>query len=276
MLGIDDYTIYPCRGEYFVLDKKCGPMLPLPAYPVPNYKTGGLGIHLTPTTDGNLLVGPSTEYIDENDDYSATRSIMDLLIEDGSRIFPYLKREYFIRNFSGIRPKLSPKGVGGYHDFVIERRDDTAPNAINLVGIESPGLTSALPIAREVARLIGEIEPLAENPSFDPRREKFATFADKSPEEQQALIAENPDYGEIVCRCESVTKAEILAAIRNPLGVDSVTGVKYRCRAGMGRCQGGSCRTRIAELIMREKNKNPEEILYSRKGSYLYTGCVRA
>ena len=275
MLGIHDYTIYPCRGEYFILDKRLGPLLPLPAYPVPNYKTGGLGIHLTPTTEGNILVGPSTEYLETANDYASTQRTMDLLIEDGSRIFPHLKREHFIRNYAGIRPKLTPKGVGGYHDFVIERRDDIAPRTVNLVGIESPGLTSALPIAREVVRLIREVEPLRENSHFDPIRKGITTFRDKSPAEQAALICQDPDYGEIVCRCETITKAEVRAALCSPLPPTTMAGVKYRCRTMMGRCQGGYCQLRVSELLMRELGCPPEALLHSRTGSRLFAGRVR-
>lgn len=275
MLGIRDYKLHPCRGEYFVLDKRLKDTLPLPVYPVPNYKTGGLGIHLTPTLEGNILVGPSTEYIGERDDYSTTRKIMDLLIRDGSRIFPYLKPEYFIRSFAGIRPKLAAKEEGGYHDFVIERRDDTAPRTVNLIGIESPGLTSAVPIAGEVVRLVAEKEELKLNPDFDPVRRRFPVFWDRTLEEQAKLIEENPDYGEIICRCETVTKAEVLHAIQGPLGANTVTGVKYRCRAMMGRCQGGYCQTRITELLMNEKGISPEKLIYERSGSYIFTGEVR-
>ncbi|MCR4712590.1 MAG: NAD(P)/FAD-dependent oxidoreductase, partial [Clostridia bacterium] len=275
MLGIHDYTIYPCKGEYFLLDQKIGPLLPLPAYPVPNIKTGGLGIHLTPSVDGNVFVGPSTEYIEEREDYAATRETMDMLIEDGSRIFPFLKREYFIRNFAGVRPKLAGPKEGGYRDFVIERREDVAPRAINLVGIESPGLTSAVPIAREIVRLLAEVETLQPNPDFDPERKGIVTFADKSPAERKKLIETDPEYGEIVCRCNTITKAEVRAAIRNPLGVHTVTGVKYRCRTMMGRCQGGYCQTRVTEMIMKETGLSREEVLYSRPGSWMFSGKVR-
>ena len=275
MLGIDEYTIYPCKGEYVILDQKVGELLPLPAYPVPNPKEGGLGIHLTPSVDGNVFVGPSNEYLDDAEDYAATQSTMDMLIEDGSRIFPHLKREYFIRNFSGIRPKLASKAEGGYRDFVIERREDKAPWAVNLVGIESPGLTSAVPISREIVRLMSEKEALTPNPDFDPIRKGITTFHDKTPEEQAALIEQDPNYGEIVCRCECITKAEVLQAIRNPLGVHTVTGVKYRCRTMMGRCQGGYCQTRVTELIMQETGCRREDVTYSRDGSYLFTGKVR-
>ena len=274
MLGIKGYEIHPCKGEYFILDKKAGDLLPVPAYPVPNPKEGGLGIHLTPTIDGNILVGPSNEYLEDSNDYACEQDVMDMLIADGSRIFPYLKREYFIRNFAGIRPKLTSKEEGGYHDFVIERRDE-APHAINLVGIESPGLTSSVPISKEIVRLIEEVEKLVPKEDFNPVRRRMESFADKSPKEQARLIAENPDYGEIICRCETITKAEVLAAINNPLGVHTMTGVKYRCRAMMGRCQGGYCQTRIAELIMKETGCSREDIIYSKDDSWMFTGKVR-
>ncbi len=274
LLGVGDYHVYPCRGEYFVLDKRTGPMLPLPVYPVPNIRTGGLGIHLTPTVDGNITIGPSAEYIDERDDYAVTRPVLDTLLREGSRIFPHLKREHFIRNFSGIRPKLTDKSQGGYHDFVIDMRPEV-PCAVNLVGIESPGITSALPIAREVVRLLQSVEALREKEDFDPVRKRPPCFRGLSAEERAALVAEDPDYGEIVCRCETITRAEVLAAIRNPLGVSTMTGIKIRCRAMMGRCQGGYCQTRIAELLMRERGIAPADLLYSRSGSWLFTGELR-
>lgn len=274
MLGTDEYTIYPCKGEYYIFDKNLGAKLPIPAYPVPNIKTGGLGIHLTPSVEGNVFVGPSNEYIDDIDDYAAEKDVLDMLIKDGSKIFPYLTKDMFIRNFTGIRPKLVSKSEGGYHDFVIERRDET-PRAINLVGIESPGLTSAQPIAKEVVRLLGEVCELKKSEYFNPIRKGIVTFRDKTPEEQAKLIKENPDYGEIVCRCETITKAEVLAAINNPLGVHTVTGVKYRCRTMMGRCQGGYCQMRVTDIIQHETGCRPEEVIYNKKGAYIFTGRVR-
>jgi len=274
MLGISEYTIYPCRGEYFILDKKLAPLLPMPAYPVPNAKSGGLGIHLTPTVDGTILIGPSAEYIDDRDDYSSTRPVMDLLLEDGARIFPALSPNAVIRSYSGIRPKLSGKNKGGYADFVIEERD-TSPRTIHLIGIESPGLTASLPIAREVVSRIAQWENLKENPGFDPTRRGIVRFRDLPREKQRERIAADPNYGEIICRCETVTKAEILEAIHNPLGVCTFSGIKVRTRAMMGRCQGGYCQTRIAGMIMEEKGLEPEEIIASGKGSNLFVGRLR-
>ena len=274
MLGVDDYRIYPCRGEYFVLDNRISAMLPLPAYPVPNIRTGGLGIHLTPTVDGNITIGPSAEYIDERDDYAVTRPVLDSLIREGGRIFPHLKREHFIRNFAGIRPKLTDKNKGGYHDFVIDMRAEL-PRVIQLVGIESPGMTSAIPIAREIVRMMQSSEDLTLKDDFNPLRKRPVCFRELSDDERAVLVEENPDYGEIICRCETITKAEVLSAIRNPLGVSTMTGIKYRCRAMMGRCQGGYCQTRISELLMQERGIPAPELLDSRAGSYLFTGRVR-
>ncbi|MBU5227284.1 NAD(P)/FAD-dependent oxidoreductase [Clostridium senegalense] len=274
MVGVTDYTIYPCRGEYFILDQKAGKYLEIPAYPVPNKKEGGLGIHLTPSIHGNVFIGPSAQYIDENDNYSATEEVMDMLVREGKKILPQIKREHFIRNFSGIRPKLVSKEKGGYADFVIEEREEI-PNVINLVGIESPGLTSAVPIARCVVEKIKNKEALKENKDFNPIRKGIVRFSEQCEEKQAELIKENPDYGEIICRCETVTKAEIMQAVKNPLGVETVTGIKYRTRAMMGRCQGGYCQTRIAEIIMREKNKNVDEVTYSRDNGQMFLRKVR-
>lgn len=274
MMGIEEYTIHPCRGEYFILDQKVGQFLNMPAYPVPNPKAGGLGIHLTPSVDGNVFIGPSSEYIDSKDNYSTTKEVMDLLIKDGGRIFPHIKKEHFIRNFSGIRPKLVGKDQGGYDDFKIELREDI-PNFINLTGIESPGLTSAVPISKYVVSLLSQKENLEKNPHFNKYRKGIITFKDKSIEEQKKLIEKDKDYGEVICRCETITKSEILQAIKNPLGVETVTGIKYRTRAMMGRCQGGYCQTRITKLIKEIKNKKEEEILYCRKDSNMFVGKVR-
>ncbi len=274
MIGITEYTIHPCRGEYFILDQKVGKLLNMPAYPVPNPKEGGLGIHLTPSIDGNVFIGPSSDYIEEKDDYSVTKEVMDLLIKDGGRIFPHIKKEYFIRNFCGIRPKLVGKDTGGYEDFKIELIDDVG-NFINLVGIESPGLTSAVPISKYVVSLLSKKEDLEKNNNFDGKRKGIICFKEQPTNTKKRLIEEDENYGEIICRCETITKAEILEAINNLLRVDTVVGIKYRTRAMMGRCQGGYCQTRITKLIQEEKNKNEEEILYSRKKSNMFVGKVR-
>ncbi len=100
-------------------------------------------------------------------------------------------------------------------------------------------------------------------------------FSEAAPEEQQRLIEENPDYGEMICRCEKVTKAELLEAVHNPLGVTTMTGIKYRTRAMMGRCQGGFCQTKLEKILEQETGKTEEEIRYSRQGSWVLAGKLR-
>lgn len=273
MLGIDGYTIGGFKGEYFILDKKAGQYINMPVYPAPG-PTGGFATHATPTVDGNVLIGPDSVLVDDFADYGATPSAMKGLIADGSKMFKYVKREYFIRNFSGIRPKRIDQETGQALDFVLEAREE-APHTINLVGIESPGLTGALPLARRAVKLFGEKERLVLNEKFNPRRKGILCFARQTDEVQRALIAKDPNYGEIICRCEMITKAEIIEAVHNSLGVCTVMGIKNRTRAMMGRCQGGYCETRIVEIIKQELNKTADQIVYKTAGSNMFTGTVR-
>ncbi|SET34917.1 glycerol-3-phosphate dehydrogenase [Natronincola peptidivorans] len=271
MLGIHGYRFGGTKGDYIVLDKRVGPLLPMPVYPVPS--TTYMGIHVTPTMDGNVTVGPNADYVEDFAYYGVPQRNMDYLAEDASTLWPHIHKSDYISNYSGIQPKWL-EGNDAIKDFVIEARDE-APNTINLVGIESPGLTSAVPIARRAVRLLADAERLHPNKDFNPIRKGILRFSEQSDEEKARLIAKNPDYGEIICRCETVTKAEILQAVHNPLGVDTMMSIKYRTRSMMGRCQGGYCQMRIAEIIQEELDLNANEVLYGRSGSNMFTGKVR-
>jgi len=271
MLGIHGYNLGGSKGDYIVLDKRIGHLLPMPVYPVPT--TTYMGIHVTPTIGGNVIVGPNADYVDDYTYYGVTQKNIVFLAENAFALWPHIHKSDYIRNYSGIQPKwLDRQGI--LEDFVIEAPKEV-PNTINLVGIESPGLTSALPIARRVVNLLKEHEQLHPNKGFNPKRKGIIRFNNQGNEVKEKLIAENPDYGEIICRCEGVTKAEIVQAIHNPLGVDTVTGIKYRTRSMMGRCQGGYCQMRIAQIIQEELNKNVTDIIYSRKESNMFVGTVR-
>lgn len=272
-LGIPGYQLKLVKGEYFILDKRAGQYAPIPVYPAPN-PDNTFDTHATPTVDGNVLVGPDSYIAEGPGDYAATRASMDGLIESGGRMFKHLERGYFIRNFAGIRPKLVDPETGAVQDFKLERRDDV-PGVVNLVGIESPGLTSALPLARRVVGLIREKEELKPNPGFDPVHKGIRRFAELDAEGRRALVESDPDYGEIVCRCETVTKAEILQAIHNPLGVKTVNGIKVRTRASMGRCQGGYCETRITGLLRQELGLGLTEVDLGPEGSWMFTGEMK-
>lgn len=272
MLGITGYHVVGSKGDYIILDRKTGELLPMPIYPVPSNTY--MGIHVTNTTDGNVIVGPNAEATYEFDFYGVPQKNMDYLAESASEIWPYIRKPDYIRNYSGILPKWVDEN-GKIQDFKIEIRPEIAPNAVNLVGIESPGLTAAVPIGRMVCRMIGEYEELIPNENFNPVRQGIIRFDDQDEETQAKLIAENPDYGEVICRCEKVTKAEILQAIHNPLGVHTMTGIKYRTRSMMGRCQGGYCQMRIAKMIEDELKVKETDIRYQRQNGWVFTGKVR-
>lgn len=275
MLGIDEYQIYPCRGEYLILDKRLEGTLNLLVYPAPHHGKAGLGIHLTNTVSGNILIGPSNEYLDDPEDYACTADIMALLRKEGHQLLPELKTSDFIRSFSGLRPKQTPPEVGGFKDFVIESRDDIK-GFINLLGIESPGLTSAPAIAEMVKDMVARQMTLELNSEFDGVRSGMAGyFYQLSDDEKADLVAENPDYGEVVCRCEQITKKEVLDAIDNPLGVKTINGIKYRSRAMMGRCQGGFCLPRIVQILEKEFGFDPEDYLLKSATSPLFIGKMR-
>ncbi len=272
MLGITGYRVIGSKGDYIILDKRTGPLLPMPVYPVPSNTY--MGIHVTNTMDGNVTIGPNADLVSDFHYYGVPQENMDYLAESASRLWPHIKKADYIRNYSGILPKwVDEQGV--IQDFKIEIRDDLAPRAVNLVGIESPGLTAAVPIARYAIGLMKEREELRENPDFNPRRKGIVRLESLPLEEQSRLIQENPDYGEVICRCEKVTKAEILQAIHNPLGVSTMVGIKYRTRLMMGRCQGGYCQMRLEQMLEEELGKKETEILYARQGSQVLFGKVR-
>lgn len=272
MLGITGYRVIGSKGNYIILDKKLGALLPMPVYPVPSNTY--MGIHVTPTVDGNVTVGPDAENTTDFEYYGVPQKNMDALAESAANLWPHIRKQDQIRNFSGILPKWVDEN-GVIQDFKIEIRDDVAPNAVNLVGIESPGLTAAVPIARYVVELMRQREAFVEDPAFNPVHRFPERFAACSDGERKRLIMENPDYGEMICRCEKVTRAEVLAAIHNPLGVHTMTGIKYRTRAMMGGCQGGFCQMRLEQLIEGELGIPAEQVTYAKPGSWVLTGQMR-
>lgn len=280
MAGVPGYHIYPCRGEYLILDKPQGfstakddfPILPV--YPAPRKGIGGLGVHLTPTTDGNIIIGPSAEYIEDNCDYSSTPQIMKKLIAEAKALLPSINDSQVIGAYSGIRPKQAPPGEGGFRDFVI-KEEPSQKGFINLIGIESPGFTASVPIAKMVIDIISQSESLKKKENFNPYHKNIVAFRDLTESEQEKLIAEDPEYGDIICRCQKVSKHEIRQAIENPLGARSISAIKYRAWPTTGRCNGGYCLAKIARMLVDEYGMKPEEILYRSEGSNMFSGEVK-
>ncbi len=274
LAGIDEYRIHPCRGEYLVTDKDPGFRLGLPIYPVPPQDDPGLGIHITPTMEGNVLLGPSAEDVDDKMDTASTRPVMDRLKAEAARLMPELRKATFIHGYAGIRPKLvDPRGREKFRDFVIEE-SAVRPGWINVLGIESPGLTAAPAIARMVVEMIGAKEDLRPNPAFDPGLPANPRFAALGDEARRARVEAGADWGEMVCRCEHVTRAEVAAALRNPFGARTMDAVKRRTRCGMGRCQGGFCTPRIVE-IMQDEGVPLDRITKRGGGSRLFYGRIK-
>lgn len=270
MAGVGGYNIYPCRGEYLIFEKDPS-LLSVPVYPAPRKGIGGLGVHLTVTTEGDILIGPSAEYIPSSDDTATTRELQTKLLNEACQLLPALEGKTPIGAYSGIRAKQAPPEKGGFYDFTV-RSESAVHGLINLIGIESPGLTASVPIAKRVCKMVQNLIPAEKDPNFDPAQEKKLRFRDLDDQARQKLIESDPNWGEIVCRCRNVTKAEILAAANNPLGIRTLSGIKYRTRATMGRCSSGYCLGRIADILVTECGLSPDEIFLRSPGGKLFCG----
>ena len=272
MTNSSDEKIYPVRGEYYIVDSdEAKKILNTAVYPVPPADGKGLGIHLTPTINGNILIGPSADYITEKDDVENTEVVLDRIKREAYELLPDLKNVTFIKNYSGNRAKLVSETSGKkFKDFIIEESKEVE-NFINLIGIESPGLTASPAIARFVMEeIVAKKHKLVKNEKFDPNREGIKRGKFLSQDEKAELYKKDKNWGEIICRCEQVTKAEILQAINNPLNVKTLNGIKKRTHSMMGRCQGGFCIPKISEILTEEIGMKPNEVRKSRDGSYLY------
>ena len=257
MLGIDTYTIKPRKGEYFVLDHFNKPFISHVIFPTPTAK--GKGILVTPTTHGNYLVGPSSEFVDDKEDFSTDKLTLDDVRGKSSSLVSNIPFQYMIREFSGLR------ATGSTGDFVIENHD----GFVILGGIESPGLASAPSIAMEVVELVKGTIDLEEKDNFVKERRKLYRLSKMSEEERNELIKKDPKFGRIVCRCESVSEGEVIDVIHRNAGATTIKGVKKRCRPGFGKCQGGFCEPLILQILARELKKDPMSIRYDSDESYI-------
>ena len=274
MIDKPDFDVYPCRGQYLVLDKKYSSLVTSMIYPLPEIKRGVLGIHITPTVDGNILLGPSAEYIKDPEDTATTREVMRTIYQESTQILPGIPQDGVINAFSGVRCKLTSPQVTGTTDFKIEE-SHRINGMINLIGIESPGLTAAPAIAKHVINLLSRYLSLKKKKDFYPRRRENKLFAMMSLGEQSAHIKKDSSWGNIICRCEHVTEAEVVEALLNPLNAHTLSSVRYRCRAGMGRCQGGFCTQHIIR-IMQEKMGIPiKKITLKSPSSKCFVGRTR-
>jgi glycerol-3-phosphate dehydrogenase len=247
MAGDTSFTIVPRKGEYILFDKKVSNMVNNVLFPTPSNVSKG--ILICPTVHGNVFIGPNAQIVDNKEDVATSLDGLAEIINGAKRLVPNLPLGAAITQFTGLRAASSGEG-----DFII-RPSTVAEGLVHAAGIQSPGLTSAPAIAEMVITILREQGLVLElKMDFDPVVPRKVVFRELSNEKKQALIAKNSLYGRVICRCETVTEAEIVEAIHSPCGARTVDAVKRRTRAGMGRCQGGFCGPRVTAILARELN----------------------
>ncbi len=252
MAGDKFFEIIPRAGEYMLLDKSEGDTVSHTIFQVPT--KNGKGVLVTPTADGNLLLGPTAEKVESAESTETTAAGLDTVLKLSKKSVPSVNTRAVITSFSGVR--ASEKGG----DFIIEA-SQKVPGLIHAAAIDSPGLSSSVAIAEYIVELLSRQGlALSKNPDFNGVRADTHAFKKMSDAQKDAYIKEHPAYGRIICRCEKVSEGEILDALRrNPKAVD-IDGVKRRTRSGMGRCQGGFCMPYVMKLIKEETGKPMTEI----------------
>lgn len=254
MVSENKIHITPRRGDYCLLDKEVGGHVKHTIFPQPTNL--GKGVLVSPTVHGNLIVGPTAVDIEDKEGNNTTAAgINDLIAKAGAHVRDLPLRKV-ITSFAGLRAHEA------HHEFIIKEVED-APHFIDCAGIESPGLTSAPAIGEYVGQMMKEKMELTEKENWISKRKGILNPQELSFEDRAELIKEKPAYGNIICRCESISEGEILDAIHRPLGARSLDGVKRRTRAGMGRCQAGFCSPRVMEILNRELGIPMEEITKS-------------
>ncbi len=252
LIGDNSIEIIVRHGDYYLLDKSQGTLASRTIFQCPTKM--GKGVLVSPTVDGNLIVGPSASDIDDGNDVATTAEGLTGIYSAATKSVPAVSLRNAITSFSGNRAHPTTD------DFIIGS-SAVNKNFINVAGIESPGLSSAPAIAEMVEGIMTELTGgMDKKENFDPIRPEPVRFRHMSTEERAKLIEKNKAYGRIVCRCETITEGEILDAIHAPAGARDVDGVKRRTRAGMGRCQGGFCGSKVVEILARELGVPMNEI----------------
>ena len=258
MVGLSDFAIHPRKGEEYMLDKRMRGVVQHIIFPVPGPKSKGTLI--IPTFDGTIMVGPTAEDVDSRCDLATTDKGAGQVFEAARGLVPSIHPRDTIAEFAGLR------AIADGNDFIIG--PTAVPGFINAAGIQSPGLTATPAIARRVQQILAdEGLTLTEKIHFEPRVDGLPRFSSLSSEEQFALVAAHPGYARIVCRCEEVTEHEVSWAVDQ--GARTLDGLKFRVRAGMGRCQGGFCTLRLMEILSESLALPLDQITKRGAGSYV-------
>lgn len=265
-----DLIIKPRRGQFYVFEKQQKPILKHVIYQAQD--TDEKGCLLTPTVDGNLIAGPTSENVRDYRRVETTRAGLDLIERVADKIIPGIDMGKVITSFAGVRANI--RNVAKEEkDFVVRR---SIPGMVSALGIKNPGLTSAPYLVRRMLELLKEDGlHLTENKDFQPNVTSGRKFIDCSAEEQEKMFEMDRRYGSVICRCENITEADVLRVLGEPLPPDTFNGLKKRLRAGMGRCQGAYCMPRLIEIMSRELDISPEELLKSTEKSNLVKGRLK-
>ena len=262
------FSIHPRKGELVILDKKKGPLVTRSmglidlSQATSDTKGGGV----MRTIDQNVLVGPDAYEQPMREDFSTHRENIDAILKKHLPLIKGFAPSDVITYFAGIRAATYEE------EFIIER-SEYVQNLIHAAGIQSPGLASAPAIAEEISRItvdaLQEQMEVKQNTGFNPRRRVIPHMSDLTTEEKQEIIRKNPDYGVIICRCEGISKGEIVDTIHSPIPATTIDALKRRVRPGMGRCQGGFCSPLVTQIICEETGLSPEEVTKSGEDSNL-------
>ena len=266
MVSEEKINIVPRKGEYYLLDKSEGQHVKRTIFALPNEY--GKGVLVTPSAEGNLIIGPTARDIEDKEGINTTVSGLMEVKTKAALSVKNIAMDKVITTFAGLRAHE------GGDDFIIGEVKD-APGVFDCAGIESPGLTSAPAIGVMVANMIKEKLNLEENKNFNGKRKGITSMEKLSMEEYSQLINENPQYGNIICRCETVSEGQIVESINRPIGATTMDGVKRRTRAGLGRCQSGFCGPKVMEILARETGKSILEITKDGANSKMLVGITK-
>lgn len=263
MVGDESFGIDASRGQYYLLDKSQGELFSHVMFQCPGVL--GKGVLVAPTVHGNLIVGPDAIPGSSKDSVATDKKGLDYVMQASKKTTTAVNFRECIRNFAGLRSQPSTG------DFIIGF-SAADKNFMNVAGIKSPGLSCAPSIAEDVANML-----FAAGVPSSPKKEfkglnKHIRFKELSEEEKAAAIKENPAYGRVICRCETITEGEIVDSLHGIIVPRTLDGIKRRCNAGMGRCQSGFCGPKVLEIISRELGIDPTEVLLDKEGSYILTG----
>ncbi len=262
MVCEDKIKVKPRRGEYIICDKSVGDLVSTTLFQLPTAL--GKGILVSPTVHGNLLLGPTADDIDDKEGIDTTANGLSDVLKFAAKSVKSLPNRQAITSFSGLRAH-SPK-----HEFILG--ESSVSGFFDCAAIESPGLSSSPAIGEYTAGLVAEKLGAEKKDDFNPLRKGLKKPNEMSFEQRAELIKENPTYGNIICRCETVSEGEIIASINRTLGATTLDGVKRRTRAGMGRCQSGFCSPRVMEILARELHLDLDDIKKNEKGSFVAVG----